>query len=122
MAATYYLYWATDEATPTNRGPRGPDSLASILIVSVDMETTHDPLASRTSGMLRWQFRMRSRLLTCGITKSGAGGFSVITLPHWDVKSGIVEVFSSQASALQRHAIIAERLRSAGWSIASYTR
>ena len=80
-----------------------------------------NPLTSRAGEMLRWQFRMRNRLLTCGITKSLAGGFSVITLPHWDVKSGIVETFSSQASALQRHAAIAERLRSAGWSIASYT-
>ena len=72
--------------------------------------------------MLRWQFRMRNRLLTCGITKSIPNGFSVITLPHWDVRGGIVETFNNQASALQRHATIAEKLRSAGWSIASYTR
>lgn len=86
------------------------------------MDMMTNPLVSRAGEMLRWQFRMRNRLLTCGITKSNAGGFSVITLPHWDVKSGIVETFQSQASALQRHASIAERLRSAGWSIASYTR
>ena len=72
--------------------------------------------------MVRWQFRMRNRLLTCGITKAAEGGFSVVTLPHWDVKGGVVEHFSSAPSALQRHALIAERLRSAGWSIASYTR
>ena len=87
----------------------------------MDMTTTN-PLSSRSTEMLRWQFRMRNRTLTCGITKSGATGFSVITLPHWDVRSGIVETFPTQASALQRHATIAERLRSSGWSVASYTR
>jgi hypothetical protein len=86
------------------------------------MKTTTNYLTSRADAMLRWQFRMNNRLLTCGVTKSGAGGFSVITLPHWDVKRSTVETFPSQASALQRHAMIAERLRSAGWSIESYTR
>ena len=81
-----------------------------------------NPLTSPAGEMLRWQFRMRDRMLTCGVAQSGASGFSVITLPHWDVRSGIVETFQSQAMALQRHATIAERLRSAGWSIASYTR
>jgi len=85
------------------------------------METTNNPLTRRAGEMLRWQFRMRNRRLTCGITKSGPNGFSVITLPHWDVKGGIVETFRNQASALQRHARIADQLRSAGWSIASYT-
>jgi len=83
---------------------------------------THNPLTSSAGKMLRWQFRMRNRLLTCGITQAGTNAFNVVTLPHWDVKGGTVESFSSQASALQRHATIAERLRSAGWSIASYTR
>ena len=86
------------------------------------MDMLNNPLTSRAGEMIRWQFRMRNRLLTCGITKSLAGGFTVITLPHWDVKGGMVETFSTQASALQRHATIAERLRSSGWSVASYTR
>lgn len=72
--------------------------------------------------MLRWQFRMRHRLLTCGITKAGPNGFAVVTLPHWDVQNGMVETYPNSASALQRHAEIAHQLRSAGWSIASYTR
>jgi hypothetical protein len=84
------------------------------------MDMITNPLTSRVGEMLRWQFRMRNRLLTCGITKH-PNGFNVVTLPHWDIKGGIVETFTSQASALQRHATIAERLRSSGWSIASYT-
>ena len=86
------------------------------------METTTNHHTEPAAEMLRWQFRMRNRTLTCGITKSGTRDFSVITLPHWDVRSGSVETFQSQARALQRHATIAERLRSAGWSVASYTR
>jgi hypothetical protein len=84
------------------------------------MDMINNPLSSRVDQMLRWQFRMRNRLLTCGITKN-TNGFNVVTLPHWDVKNAIVETFTSQASALHRHATIAERLRSSGWSIASYT-
>ena len=109
--------------TPTNADP---EHFANTSIIGIDldgrarMETINNPLTSRVGEMLRWQFRMRNRLLTCGI-KSGPNGFSVITLPHWDVKGGIVETFHNQASALQRHARIAEQLRSAGWSIASYT-
>ena len=92
-------------------------------MMQIGMEiTNNNPLTSRAGEMLRWQFRMRNRMLTCGITKSGAAGFSVITLPHWDVRSGMVETYPTQASALQRHAAIAERLRSAGWQVASYTR
>lgn len=86
------------------------------------MKTMTTPPASPTGAMLRWQFRMNNRLLTCGVTRSGANGFSVITLPHWDVRRGTVETFQSQASALHRHATIAERLRSAGWAVDSYTR
>jgi len=86
------------------------------------MKTKTNPLTARAGEMLRWQFRMNNRLLTCGVAKSGARGFSVITLPHWDVRRGTVETFPSQSSALQRHATIAERLRSAGWAIESYTR
>jgi hypothetical protein len=85
------------------------------------MDMITNPLTSRVDDMLRWQFRMRNRMLTCGITKN-PNGFNVITLPHWDIKSGIVETFKNQAAALQRHAMIAEQLRSSGWSIASYTR
>jgi len=85
------------------------------------METITNPLSSPVREMLRWQFRMRNRLLTCGITRNGSNAFSVITLPHWDVKGGMVETFQNQASALQRHAVIADRLRTNGWSIASYT-
>jgi hypothetical protein len=71
--------------------------------------------------MVRWQFRLRNRILTCGVTKSGATGFSVVTLPHNNVRKGTIEIYKDLVSALQRHAAIASRLRADGWSIASYT-
>jgi len=71
--------------------------------------------------MVRWQFRLRDRLLTCGVVKSGARGFSVMTLPHHNVRRGTVEIYQDLVSALQRHAAIAAQLRADGWSIASYT-
>ena len=71
--------------------------------------------------MVRWQFRLRNRLMTIGVTKSGAQGYSVVTVPHFNVRQGTVEIYKDLMSALQRHASIASRLRADGWSIASYT-
>jgi hypothetical protein len=78
-------------------------------------------LTKKTRDMIRWQFRFRDRLLTCGVSRSGATGFSVVTVPHHNVRRGTVEIYRDLASALQRHAAIALQLRAHGWSIASYT-
>jgi len=74
-----------------------------------------------TNEMVRWQFRLRNRLLTCGITKTGATGYSVVTVPHFNVRKGTVEIYKDLVTALQRHANICSQLRADGWSIASYT-
>jgi hypothetical protein len=84
------------------------------------MKTTSSN-ASHTREFLRWQFRQRNRLLTCGIAKSDASGYSVVTVPHNNVRKGTVEIYKDLVSALQRHAAIAAQLRANGWSIASYT-
>ena len=78
-------------------------------------------LTRRAADLIRWQFRFRNRVVTCGITRLANNGFGVVTLPHWDIKSGVVETFNDAASAAQRHAMIVDRLRSTGWSLASYT-
>lgn len=72
--------------------------------------------------VLRWLFRQKDRLLTCGITNAAGAAFEVVTLPHWDVRQASVERFTSAAQALKRHAEIAATLREAGWSAAAYTR
>jgi hypothetical protein len=74
-----------------------------------------------TKEMLRWQFRLRNRLVTIGVAKSGASGYSVVTVPHFNVRKGTVEIYQDLVSALQRHAMLASQLRADGWSIASYT-
>lgn len=78
-------------------------------------------LKNKTRDMIRWQFRLRDEAITCGVSRSGAYGFSVVTVPHHNVRRGTVEIFRDLASALQRHAAIALQLRANGWSIASYT-
>ena len=78
-------------------------------------------IRNKTRQLIRWQFRLRDRLLTCGVTGSGADGFSVVTVPHHNVRRGSVEIYRDLATALQRHAAIAMQLRNDGWSIASYT-
>lgn len=77
--------------------------------------------SDKASDMVRWQFRLRNRLLTCGISKTGAAGYSVVTVPHFNVRKGTVEIYNDLVTALQRHATICSQLRSDGWSIASYT-
>ena len=76
---------------------------------------------NQTRDMVRWQFRFRDKVVTCGVSKSGATGFSVVTVPHHNVRRGTVEIYQDLVSALQRHAAIAAQLRANGWSIASYT-
>jgi hypothetical protein len=76
---------------------------------------------STQNEMVRWQFRLRNRLLTIGVAKTGASGYSVVTVPHFNVRKGTVEIYKDLVSALQRHASIASQLRADGWSIASYT-
>lgn len=71
--------------------------------------------------MVRWQFRLRNRLMTLGVAKTGAAGYSVVTVPHFNVRKGTVEIYKDLVSALQRHASIASQLRADGWSVASYT-
>jgi hypothetical protein len=78
-------------------------------------------LKEKTRDMIRWQFRFRDRLLTCGVSRAGASGFSVVTVPHHNVRRGTVEIYRDLTTALQRHAAIALQLRASGWSIASYT-
>ena len=77
--------------------------------------------SDKASDMVRLQFRLRNRLLTCGISKTGAAGYSVVTVPHFNVRKGTVEIYNDLVTALQRHAAICSQLRSDGWSIASYT-
>ena len=78
-------------------------------------------MKTKSQEFLRWQFRLRNRLLTCGIAKADAQGYSVVTVPHHNVPKGTVEIYKDLMSALQRHASIAAELRANGWSIASYT-
>lgn len=85
------------------------------------MNTTTSSPASKSDDMVRWQFRLRNRLLTCGVAKTSAAGYSVVTVPHNNVRKGTVEIYKDLVSALQRHASICSRLRADGWSIASYT-
>lgn len=82
----------------------------------VFMKTT-----TSTPEMVRWQFRLKNRLLTVGVAKTGAAGYSVVTIPHFNAKKGTVEIYRDLVSALQRHASLAAQLRNDGWSIASYT-
>lgn len=85
------------------------------------MDTPTLSTANSPDEMVRWQFRLRNRVLTCGVAKSGAAGYSVVTVPHYNVRKGTVEIYQDLVTALQRHASICSRLRADGWSIASYT-
>ena len=97
------------------------NSAGTDLDIEQCMNTPTSQAKHSSNEMVRWQLRLRDRLLTCGITKSGAAGYSVVTVPHFNVRKGTVEIYQDLVSALQRHASICSRLRAEGWSIASYT-
>lgn len=68
-------------------------------------------------GILRWVFMRGRRALTCQLRVNGRHSHDVVIVPHWDVRSSIVERFDRPASALRRHAEIAHEFRRAGWMI-----
>jgi hypothetical protein len=81
----------------------------------------HSGRSTESKMVLRWLFRQRDRVLTCGISIADAA-FEVVTLPHWDIAHGSMERFTSAREALERHAEIASALREDGWVPAAYTR
>ena len=68
-------------------------------------------------GILRWVFLRGRKALTCEVRMTGQRSHDVCVVPHWDVKSSIVERFERPASALRRHAEIAREFRQAGWHV-----
>jgi hypothetical protein len=50
--------------------------------------------------VLRWMFRQKDRLLTCGVSRAAGAAFEVVTVPHWDVRGASVERFSCAMAAL----------------------
>jgi hypothetical protein len=69
-----------------------------------------------TAPMLRWVFHRGTDTLTCEIDAARRHHFDVCVIPHWDVAASSIEQFDSAASAFERHAEIARRLREAGWT------
>ena len=82
---------------------------------------TRDGKSNEPQMVLRWLFRQKDRLLTCGISRAAGAAFEVVTVPHWDVRRASVERFSCAMKALERHAEIASSLRDSGWSATAYT-
>jgi hypothetical protein len=67
--------------------------------------------------ILRWTFQRNAATLTCEIDAAAGKGFDVCVVPHWDVKSSVIEHFDAPMTALERHANIALQLREAGWAV-----
>jgi len=79
-------------------------------------------MISEGRSLLRWQFARGAHHITCGIDVApDNSGYDVLTVPHWDVNSAVIETFDAPGEALQRHATIASRLREIGWTVASHT-
>ena len=76
---------------------------------------------NKTRDMIRWQFRLRDRLLTCGVSQDRRRGLQRGDRSPSQRAQGHRGDLQGSVSALQRHAAIALQLRANGWSIASYT-
>ena len=75
------------------------------------------PNGSSEPAGVRWIFRKGDQSLTCLLQRSAASSFDVGIVPHWDVSSAVIEKTETSIDAFCRHAEIAMRLRSAGWSV-----
>ena len=71
---------------------------------------------------ISWEFERNHRHLMCEVrVEAASSSFEVTTVPLWTGGRTEVETFDSPRAALHRHAAIAADLRSAGWTLASYT-
>lgn len=77
---------------------------------------------NRTIRILRWVFQRGNRLLTCQLDREGhQASYTLSLVPHWEVREAVSETFDAGVSAFRRHAAIADRLRSQGWTLAAYS-
>jgi hypothetical protein len=75
------------------------------------------PTHSEPVGILPWIFLRGTEAVTCEIRVDGSASYDVCLLPHWDLSSAIIEHYDRPASALYRHAEIAQAFREAGWTL-----
>jgi hypothetical protein len=76
---------------------------------------------NRRIRLLRWVFQRENRLLTCKLDRDDRqSSYTVSLLPHWDLRHAAAETFDASVSAFRRHAAVADRLRSQGWTLAAY--
>jgi hypothetical protein len=77
---------------------------------------------NRTIRLLRWVFQRKNQLLTCELDCEGhQTSYTLSLVPHWDVRQAASETFEAGVSAFRRHAVVAEQLRSQGWTLAAYS-
>jgi hypothetical protein len=68
--------------------------------------------------VLRWVSQRGPVAVTCAVEAAAErSSYDVCIFPHWNLSLGTVEHFFAPASARQRHAEIASRLRQAGWVV-----
>jgi len=76
---------------------------------------------TRRIRLLRWVFQRENQLLTCQLDRDGRQpSYTLSLLPHWDLRHAVSETFDAGVSAFSRHAAVADRLRSQGWTLAAY--
>ena len=94
--------------------------LAPLLLIGVRMNVQSANHRGRANvpPMLRWVLTRGDYAVTCQINPTnGRRGYEVCVVPHWNVSETSIEVVTTPAQALQRHAEIAMRMRDAGWSV-----
>lgn len=83
--------------------------------------TTKIAPAAKGLPVVQWTFQRGRQTLTCQVAKARRRSYAVCLVPHWNVRASAVESYGEVTSALQRHAKIAEALRSNGWTVRAYT-
>jgi hypothetical protein len=73
--------------------------------------------------VLQWQFTRGTERLLCQIDRDlETGAYAVGLVACNSLRRASAGTFRAVKSALRRHAVVVNQLRSAGWTIAAYTR
>ena len=78
------------------------------------------------SPIIRWEFTRGNQRISCQVDRPAERGtgaaFEVALVPFSNRPQPSAEAFDAVAPALQRHAMLANALRSTGWKLVAYTR
>jgi len=102
--------------------------MASAILMGTKVNDMAAKRQGHMSPIIRWEFTRGNQRISCQVdrqTERGTGAAFAVALvpfPQAPRPSSQTFDFEAVAPALQRHAMLADALRSTGWKLVAYTR